>query len=125
MKRSAFIFLVLLVSSLSTVLAPEAKADTPSIPDVRRVGESFSITSKYSDFTATETVRTAVPSPTRAVRKQQERQQKRSCWIPDVFLGQHFSLTQCSHTDFLSVPGGKIVTPFHDADYIKFGILII
>lgn len=63
MKTSVFIFLFLLVSSLSSVMDSGAKSGVPAAAAVRQTAECFLAGFKYGDCVATETVRTAVPCP--------------------------------------------------------------
>ena len=58
MKTSVFIFLFLLVSSLSSVMDSGAKSGVPAAAAVRQTAECFLAGFKYGDCVATETVRT-------------------------------------------------------------------
>ena len=117
MKTSAFIFLFLLVSSLSSAMDPGAESGVPAADAVRQTAECFLAGSEYGDCVATETVRTAVPSPVRALRKPVESPQRVSGGDRDV----------CSAKYVVSslLRGGQAVVPFHRADYLRFGILVI
>ena len=76
MKTSVFIFLFLLVSSLSSVMDSGAKSGVPAAAAVRQTAECFLAGFKYGDCVATETVRTAVPCPVRSLRKPVEGPQR-------------------------------------------------
>ena len=62
MKTPVFILLFLLLSSLSS--AKDAGAEDRMPADVGRISECYSVSSLHADYFATETVQTAVPSPT-------------------------------------------------------------
>ncbi|MFR5982124.1 MAG: hypothetical protein ACLUGV_12680 [Alistipes shahii] len=90
MKTSVFIFLFLLVSSLSSVMDSGAKSGVPAAAAVRQTAECFLAGFKYGDCVATETVRTAVPCPVRSLRKPVEGPQRVSGGDRDVCSGRHF-----------------------------------
>ena len=94
MKTSVFIFLFLLVSSLSSVMDSGAKSGVPAAAAVRQTAECFLAGFKYGDCVATETVRTAVPCPVRSLRKPVEGPQRVSGGDRDVCSGRHFPLAQ-------------------------------
>ena len=128
MKTSAFIFLFLLVSSLSSAMDPGAESGMPAADAVRQTAECFLAGSEYGDCVATETVRTAVPSPVRALRKPVESPQRVSGGNRDVCSGRYFPLVQGCCTKYVVsflLRGGQAVVPFHRADYLRFGILVI
>ncbi len=99
----------------------------PAYPGTLQTSESFSVGSKYADFLAVETVQTAIPAPMRALRKQMESQQRVYGGSRDVYFGRHFSLVQGCCTQYVVslLSGGQAAEPFHHADYLKFGILVI
>ena len=117
MKTSVFIFLFLLVSSLSSVMDSGAKSGVPAAAAVRQTAECFLAGFKYGDCVATETVRTAVPCPQRV-----------SGGDRDVCSGRHFPLAQGCCTKYVVsslLRGGQTALPFHRADYLRFGVLVI
>ena len=101
MKTSVFIFLFLLVSSLSSVMDSGAKSGVPAAAAVRQTAECFLAGFKYGDCVATETVRTAVPCPVRALRKPVEGPQRVSGGDRDVCSGRHFPLAQGCCTKYV------------------------
>lgn len=128
MKTSVFIFLFLLVSSLSSVMDSGAKSGVPAAAAVRQTAECFLAGFKYGDCVATETVRTAVPCPVRSLRKPVEGPQRVSGGDRDVCSGRHFPLAQGCCTKYVVsslLRGGQTALPFHRADYLRFGVLVI
>ena len=120
MKTSAFIFLFLLVSSLSSAMDPGAESGMPAADAVRQTAECFLAGSEYGDCVATETVR--------ALRKPVESPQRVSGGDRDVCSGRYFPLVQGCCTKYVVsslLRGGQAVVPFHRADYLRFGILVI
>ena len=101
MKTSVFIFLFLLVSSLSSVMDSGAKSGVPAAAAVRQTAECFLAGFKYGDCVATETVRTAVPCPVRSLRKPVEGPQRVSGGDRDVCSGRHFPLAQGCCTKYV------------------------
>lgn len=106
---------------------PGVKSGMQACPGTLQTAESFSVGSRYADFLAAETVRTAVPAPMRALRKQVEGQQRVHGGGRDVCPGRHFLLVQdcCAKYVVSLLSGGLTAVPFHHADYLKFGILVI
>lgn len=130
MRTLAFILLFLLVSSLSVAHEPGAETGVPVISDTEQFSEYFSISSKNPGYLATETVQPAIPSPMRALRNKQqhERQQRVGYEGPDTGPGQHFSLVESYRTKSVAsllVQGRQAALPAHNADYLRFGILVI
>lgn len=128
MKTSVFIFLFLLVSSLSSVMDSGAKSGVPAAAAVRQTAECFLAGFKYGDCVATETVRTAVPCPVRSLRKPVEGPQRVSGGDRDVCSGRHFPLAQGCCTKYVVsslLRGGQTALPFHRADYLRFGVMVI
>ena len=125
MKTPVFILLFLLLSSLSS--AKDAGAESGVSHDGVRMAESYSVSSRYADYFATETVRPAVPSPMRALRKQLESPRRVHVDVRDYGVGRHFSLVQSCCTQYVvSLLQGRLTArPFHHADYLRFGILVI
>lgn len=125
MKTPVFILLFLLLSSLSS--AKDAGAESGVPQDGVRMSECYSVSSRYADYFATETVRPAVPSPMRALRKQLESQRRVHVDVRDSGVGRHFSLVQSCCTQYIvSLLQGRLTArPFHHADYLRFGILVI
>ena len=120
MKTSVFIFLFLLVSSLSSVMDSGAKSGVPAAAAVRQTAECFLAGFKYGDCVATETVRT--------LRKPVEGPQRVSGGDRDVCSGRHFPLAQGCCTKYVVsslLRGGQTALPFHRADYLRFGVLVI
>ena len=124
MKTSVFIFLFLLVSSLSSVMDSGAKSGVPAAAAVRQTAECFLAGFKYGDCVATETVR----CPVRSLRKPVEGPQRVSGGDRDVCSGRHFPLAQGCCTKYVVsslLRGGQTALPFHRADYLRFGVLVI
>ena len=63
MKTSAFIFLFLLVSSLSSAMDSGVRSGSQAYPGTFQTTAGFSVGSRYADFLAAESVRTAIPAP--------------------------------------------------------------
>lgn len=129
MRTLAFILLFLLVSSLSVAHEPGAETGTPATSDTERLSEYFSITSKNPGYLATETVQPAVPSPMRALRNKQQHERQRTGYEgPGTGAGQHFpSAASCRTRSVasLSAQGRQTALPVHNADYLRFGTLVI
>lgn len=125
MKTPVFILLFLLLSSLSS--AKDAGAESGVSHDGVRMSECYSVSSLYADYFATETVRPSVPSPMRALRKQLESPRRVHVEVRDSGVGRHFSLVQsCCMQYVVSLLQGRLTArPFHHADYLRFGILVI
>ena len=111
MKTSVFIFLFLLVSSLSSVMDSGAKSGVPAAAAVRQTAECFLAGFKYGDCVATETVRTAVPCPVRSLRKPVEGPQRVSGGDRDVCSGRHFPLAQGCCTKYGAAALVYVCTP--------------
>lgn len=129
MRTSAFVLLFLLVFSLSASPGTTEETAVPALADTEQLSGCFSITSKSPDYLATETVQTAAPSPTRALRsKQHERQQRAGYDGPDNFSAQHFPRAGSYRTQSVIsalARDRQSAMPAHDSDYLKFGILVI
>lgn len=116
----------MLVSSLVSVPDAGAKTRMTDLSDVGRLSECVSVLSGDLGCYATQTVQTAVPVPTRALRKQDERQQRVHVHAPGAYAGYHSPVRLYSpQSTVLSSYGGGIIMPFHDADYLRFGMLVI
>ena len=105
MKTSVFIFLFLLVSSLSSVMDSGAKSGVPAAAAVRQTAECF-----LAGF------------------KPVEGPQRVSGGDRDVCSGRHFPLAQGCCTKYVVsslLRGGQTALPFHRADYLRFGVLVI
>lgn len=86
----------------------------PAADAVRQTAECFLAGSEYGDCVATETVRTAVPSPVRALRKPVESPQRVSGGDRDVCSGRYFPLVQGCCTKYVVsslLRGGQAVVP--------------
>lgn len=128
MKTSAFIFLFLLVSSLSSAMDPGAESGVPAADAVLADGGMFPCRFRIRGLRGDGDRRTAVPSPVRALRKPVESPQRVSGGDRDVCSGRYFPLVQGCCTKYVVsslLRGGQAVVPFHRADYLRFGILVI
>lgn len=128
MKTSALIFLSLLVFSLSSLSGKEANTELPTVSGAEQtvVSEPATVSSRYSDYFALETVQQSAPAPLRVLRKQPERLQRTNPEVLGAFTGQYFTRGLCHDTGAaVSILGGHVVSLSHSADYLKFGILII
>lgn len=126
MKTPVFILLFLLLSSLSSAKDSGVGADAPD--DVARIAQCYSVSASHADYFATETVQPAVPSPMRALRKQLESQRRTTGEVRDSYFGRYYSWVQDRCTQYvvsLLLQGELTARPFHDADYLRFGILVI
>lgn len=103
------------------------RSGSRAYPGTFQTTAGFSAGSRYADFLAAESVRTAIPAPMRALRKQLDGQQRVYGGGRDVCSGRHFSLVQdCCAKYLVSLLSARhTLIPFHHADYLKFGILVI
>lgn len=128
MKTSVFIFLFLLVSSLSSVMDSGAKSGVPAAAAVRQTAECFLAGFKYGDCVATETVGRPCLAPCGRCASRWKGPQRVSGGDRDVCSGRHFPLAQGCCTKYVVsslLRGGQTALPFHRADYLRFGVLVI
>lgn len=79
-----------------------------------------------SIFFAVETVQQSVPAPLRVMRKLSDKSQRVNPEGLDACLGQYFSWARFHRANSVEVVlDGHSAEPSHNADYLKFGILII
>ncbi len=131
MKNYTFIIAILLVFFLSSAASAPAKSSNTgraAVTGSLRSSEQSLITPKYTDCFATETVELSVPAPLRVVRKINDRQQKLSVEIRNALSDRIFSgIQSCSPWSILARIKTSLSTPLplHNADYLRFGILVI
>ncbi len=127
MRLSAFILSVVLAFLFSGASSPERSGSRVVCSDLLQSSEQTALAPDWSDCFALETAQLSVPYPMRLVRKSYERQQKLSVDIRDAYSERYFTRIQCGSNPTASrlLSAISLVVPFHDADYLKFGILVI
>ncbi len=127
MKTPTLIFLSFLALLFSGFLTPETKAEVSVSSKTQFLSENFSV-ARPTDFLAVETVESVTPPLMRVLRKPGERVQKPGCEISDGYTEFHFASINCCRPKALisfSMLGDLIAVLSHDADYLRFGILVI
>lgn len=127
MKTPTLIFLSFLALLFSGFLTPETKAEVSVSSKTQFLSENFSA-ARHVGFLAVETTESVVPPLMRVLRKFGERVQKPGCEISDGYTELHFSSINCCRPKAFisfSMLGDQIAVLSHDADYLRFGILVI
>ena len=84
------------------------------------------VSTGHFDFFAVETVQQSVPAPLRVMRKLSDKSQRVNPEGLDACLGQYFSWARFHRANSVEVVlDGHSAELSHNADYLKFGILII
>ena len=131
MKTSVILFFSLLIFSFSALAGKEAgcSCSTQAVSGAEQTVVSKpipAVSSGHFDFFAVETVQQSVPAPLRVMRKLSDKSQRINPEGLDACLGQYFSWAQFHRANSVEVVlDGHSAEPLHNADYIKFGILII
>lgn len=128
MRSLVFAFAFLLISVLSSAPGTQMQSQAQINSESGQLADHLSFTTENPDFLATETVQPAVPAPQRALRNKQNEGPQRIGYEGPESVSSHIGgLNRFNH--FKSVISllahGQSVLPAHDADYIKFGILVI
>lgn len=129
MRTSVILFFSLLIFSFSALAGKETGCGTQAVSGAEQTVVSKPIPAVFTghfDFFAVETVQQSVPAPLRVMRKLSDKSQRVNPEGLDACLGQYFSWVRFHRANSVEVIlDGHSAELSHNADYLKFGILII
>lgn len=128
MRTSVILFFSLLIFSFSALAGKETGCGTQAVSEEQTVVSKPipAVSTGHFDFFAVETVQQSVPAPLRVMRKLSDKSQRVNPEGLDACLGQYFSWARFHRANSVEVVlDGHSAEPSHNADYLKFGILII
>ncbi len=129
MRTSVILFFSLLIFSFSALAGKETGCGTQAVSGAEQTVVSKPIPAVFTghfDFFAVETVQQSVPAPLRVMRKLSDKSQRVNPEGLDACLGQYFSWVRFHRANSVEVVlDGHSAELSHNADYLKFGILII
>ena len=128
MRTSVILFFSLLIFSFSA-LAGKETCGTQAVSGAEQTVVSKpipAVSTGHFDCFAVETVQPSVPAPLRVMRKLSDKSQRVNPEGLDACLGQYFSWARFHRANSVEVVlDGHSAELSHNADYLKFGILII
>ena len=129
MRTSVILFFSLLIFSFSALAGKETGCGTQAVSGAEQTVVSKPIPAVFTGhfaFFAVETVQQSVPAPLRVMRKLSDKSQRVNPEGLDACLGQYFSWVRFHRANSVEVVlDGHSAELSHNADYLKFGILII
>ena len=128
MRTSVILFFSLLIFSFSALAGKETGCGTQAVSGEQTIVSKPipAVSIGHFDFFAVETVQQSVPAPLRVMRKLSDKSQRVNPEGLDACLGQYFSWARFHRANSVEVVlDGHSAEPSHNADYLKFGILII
>ena len=129
MRTSVILFFSLLIFSFSALAGKETGCGTQAVSGAVQTVVSKpipAVSTGHFDFFAVETVQQSVPAPLRVMRKLSDKSQRVNPEGLDACLGQYFSWARFHRANSVEVVlDGHSAELSHNADYLKFGILII